>query len=103
MESELSKTAKIGVRLTQQELDLIKSAAERMGCSLSSFVVCAAYKAAQYTIQQNDSIELSTEDQMRFAHALLVPADHSPALRRASEAHSRLVEPGSPMPLSKLE
>ena len=42
-------------------------------------------------VEDENSIRLSVEDQVRFAELLLNPPELSPALLRASETHKRLI------------
>lgn len=95
MESEQPKTARIDARLPHQVLELIKTAADLQGRSLSDFVVGSAREAAERAIESRASILLSVEDQIRFANALLSPSEPSPAMRHAAEAHARLIQPES--------
>ncbi len=70
---------------------IVKHAAELQGRSVSDFVVAAAQEAAQRTIDERHLIRLSVEDQNRFAELIFNPPEASPALKRAKDAHGRLV------------
>jgi len=48
-------------------------------------------EAANRTIEEAHLIQLSVEDQRRFAECLLNPPNPSPALTRARKAHVRLI------------
>ena len=103
MDSEQPKTARIDARLPSQVLELIKTAADLQGRTLSDFVVGSAREAAERAIESRASILLLVEDQIRFADALLSPSEPSPAMRRAAEAHARLIQSESVPPESESE
>ena len=91
MPRESSRTSRIEARIAPDALRVVKRAAELQGRSVSDFVVAAAQEAAQRTIEEAHLIRLSVEDQARFADLLLSPPEPSHALKRAREAHERLV------------
>jgi uncharacterized protein (DUF1778 family) len=85
------RTNRIEARISPDGLAIVKRAAEIEGRSVSDFVVAAAREAAQKTIERTQIIRLSVEDQRRFAEAILAPSEPGPALKRARDAHRRLV------------
>ena len=85
-------TARLEARLPASIYALLKRAAALKGRSISDFVVSAAHDAAQRVIDDETIIRLSTEDQARFAEALLNPPAPSQALTRAIHEHAALVE-----------
>jgi len=87
------KTARLEARITPDVHALLLRAAALVGRSVSDFVVAAAQQAAQDTIAQRQIIDLSLEDQERFAAALLKPGGLKPAMKRAATAHRRLIRP----------
>jgi uncharacterized protein (DUF1778 family) len=91
MPRETNRTSRIEARISPDALRVVKRAAELQGRSVSDFVVAAAREAAQRAIEESHLIRLSVEDQARFAELLLNPPEPSRALRRAKEAHGRLV------------
>lgn len=72
-------------------LNVVKRAAEIQGRSVSDFVVAAAQEAAQRTIEDTTILRLSIEDQRLMLDAILDPPEPNKALRKAVEAHKRLV------------
>jgi uncharacterized protein (DUF1778 family) len=72
-------------------LAVVKRAAEIQGRSVSDFVVAAAREAAQKTIEDMQIIRLSVKDQRMLAESILSPPEPASALRRAREAHRRLI------------
>ena len=85
------KTSRLEARLTPEALALIRQAAEIQGRNLSDFVVAAAQEVARKTIDENQIIRLSAEDQQRFAELILDPPPLTAAMRDAKAAHSRLI------------
>ena len=86
-----AKSTRIEARISPLGLRMIKRAAEIQGRSVSDFVVAAAQEAAQRTIAETHIIKLSLDDQRALAEALLNPPEPGPALRKAREAHRRLI------------
>jgi uncharacterized protein (DUF1778 family) len=86
-------TARLEARLPVEVHALLKRAAEIEGRSLTDFVVAAASSAARRTIQDAEIIQLSVEDQQRFAEAIIDPPPLAPAMTRAFERHQRLIGP----------
>lgn len=84
-------TSRLEARLPADVHALLKRAAEIEGRTLTDFVVAAASAAARRTIEAADVIKLSTEDQQRFADALINPPTLAPAMKRAIGHHRRLV------------
>ena len=86
-----NRTARIEARIAPVALRIVKRAAELQGRSLSDFVVAAAQEAAHRTIDEAQFIRLSIEEQERFVNLLLRPPVLAPALKRAKNAHARLI------------
>jgi uncharacterized protein (DUF1778 family) len=85
------RSTRLEARISPDALAVVKRAAEIQGRSLSDFVVAAAQEAAQRTIAEAQIIRLSIEDQRAFASAISSPPEPTSALRRAKDAHRRLV------------
>lgn len=92
-QTKTKKSARLEARLPQNVYALLQRAAEVEGRSISDFVVSAAKEAAERTIAQRGLMQLTSEDQMRFAEALLSPAPPTPAMKRAAAAHNELIDP----------
>jgi uncharacterized protein (DUF1778 family) len=92
MPKDETRTASIEAHFAPETLDAIKRAAEIQGCSVSDFVAAAIEEVAARTIQLAHVIELSPEDQLAVAEAILSPPEPSPALRRAFQRHRELVK-----------
>ena len=91
MPNPSNRSARIEARIAPEALAVVKRAAELQGRSVSDFVVEAAQEAAHRTIEEASIIRLSVEDQRRIAEAILNPPEPSASLRRAFDAHKRLV------------
>jgi uncharacterized protein (DUF1778 family) len=89
------RTVRFEARFAPEALELVRSAAELMGRSVSDFIVTAAQEAARKTIEEERVIRLSVEDQRRFAETLANPSALSPAMERAREAHDLLIRKSS--------
>ena len=87
-----ARSARVEARIAPEALALVRRAAELQGRSLSDFLVAAALRDAQRTIEEAELLRLSVEDQTRFAQALLDPPPLSRALERALEARRRLID-----------
>ena len=91
MTTSSNRTARLEARIAPDALAVVKRAAELEGRSVSDFVVAAARDAAQRTLEDANLIRLSLADQRRFVDLLLDPPDLTPALRRARDAHGKLL------------
>ncbi len=91
-DTETPRTSRIEARIAPDALAVVRRAAEIQGRSLSDFLVAAALEDAHRTIEQAEIIRLSVDDQRRFAEALLNPPPLAPAMKRALQAHKRLVK-----------
>jgi len=89
--AETTRTARVEARIAPDALAVVRRAAELQGRSVSDFLVAAALKDAQRTIEDAQIIRLSVEDQQRFADLLLNPPPLAPAMKRALKARQRLV------------
>ena len=92
MPQEANKTARIEARIAPDALAIVKRAAELQGRSVSDFIVAAAQEAATRTIEENQIIRLSLEDQRAFADTILNPPPSSPAMLRGAVAFRNLIK-----------
>lgn len=86
-----AKTTRFEMRMTPYVRKVVQHAAEIQGRSMSDFIVAAAEEAARKAIEDARVIELTVDEQLRFAAALLDPPEPGPGLRRAAESHRRLI------------
>lgn len=88
-----TRSKRLEARIKPDTLILVQRAAEMQGSSVSDFVVAAAEGAARKALEDAYTIHLSVEDQRRFVELMLDPPEPSTALRRAKEAHEKLIGP----------
>ncbi len=88
---ETVRTARVEARIAPDALAVVRRAAELQGRSVSDFLVAAALKDAQRTIEDAQIIRLAVDDQQRFADLLLNPPPLAPAMKRALKAQKRLI------------
>lgn len=91
MTTQQTRTARIEARISPEMLNIVKRAAELEGRSVSDFVVAAAQEAARRTIEDSTIVRLSVEDQRRMLDVILDPPEPNDALRKAFDAHRRLI------------
>ena len=89
--SATTRTARVEARIAPEALAVVRQAADLQGRSVSDFVVAAALKDAQRTIEDAHVIRLSAADQKRFMELLLNPPPLAPAMKRALMARKRLI------------
>ena len=88
---DATRTTRFEARLSPYARKIIQRAAEIQGRSMSDFVVAAAEQAAERALKDIQIIELSLEDQRRFAEAMLNPPELGPVWKKARETHRRLI------------
>jgi uncharacterized protein (DUF1778 family) len=86
-----TRTSRVEARIAPDALAIVRRAAELQGRSISDFLVAAALKDAQRTIEDAHIIRLSADDQQRFVELLLKPPPLAPAMKRALKARKRLI------------
>lgn len=86
-----AKSTRFEMRMTPYVRKVVKHAAEIQGRSMSDFIVAAAEEAARKAIEDARVIELTVDEQQRFAAALLDPPELGSAWTRARESHRRLI------------
>jgi uncharacterized protein (DUF1778 family) len=84
-----ARYARFDARLPGDLKDLLQRAADLDGQSLTDFVLGAAKRAAEETIQRHEVIELTARDSQLLAEALLNPPAPSARLRAAFEEYRR--------------
>ncbi|TNH05945.1 DUF1778 domain-containing protein [Testudinibacter sp. TR-2022] len=85
-------SARLEARISKDLHTLIKHAAQLEGRSLTDFIITAVQSAAQKTITDTQVLQLSINDQVRFAEALFLPPAHNSAMEKALEQHHHLLE-----------
>lgn len=77
------KTACLAARLSAEQKEVMRYAADIEGRSLSDYVVEKAFDAAQRVIREHDVMALSAHDSRAFVEAQLNPSAPNDALRAA--------------------
>ena len=91
MSIETTRTTRVEARIAPEVLAVVRRSAEIEGRSVSDFLVGAAQEAANRTIERTQIIRLAVEEQQRFAALLLDPPVPVPAMKRAAQAHKKLI------------
>jgi len=86
-----TKRERLEFRITKKQKILFKQAAKIQGRSLSDFLASSAEKAAQDIIKENLVIQLSVEDSLTFANAILNPPKLSNNLKTAFISYKKAV------------
>lgn len=84
-----SPRARIEVRLTASQKADIRLAAALRGQTLSEFLLASATDVARQIVDEHSSIELTRQEQVAFAQALLDPPSAAPRLQRAVETYRK--------------
>ncbi len=90
--SRSPRTTRVEARIAPDALAVVRRAAELQGRSVSDFLVTAALRDAQRTIEEAQIVRLSLEDQRRFVELLVNPQPLAPAMERALAQRKRLIE-----------
>lgn len=83
------KSERIATRVTPSLKELIARAASLRGRSLTDFIIESAQKEATHTIEEAHVIQLSQENQLRLAKALINPPEPNAALKKAAVAYDK--------------
>jgi uncharacterized protein (DUF1778 family) len=67
------RTERLDARVTQEEKEIIQTAAHLRGTSITDFVVMSAKEVAARIIRENESLTLSRQSREVFVDALLNP------------------------------
>lgn len=86
------KGARLEARVSPEQKQLIKRAADLQGCSLTDFVVSSAQSAARDTIKEHELLSLTARDTKAFVDALLKPPAPSNRLKRAASRYKTQLE-----------
>ncbi len=77
-----NKPARINIRVSEQEKDVISRAAEKMNTTVSEFVLTKAYAEAQAVLSVQSQFRLNNNKWNEFCKSLDSPPMDIPALRR---------------------
>ena len=86
------KRSRLEARISTEEKELLKRAAELQGCSLTEFVVRSAQEAARQTVKEHQMMSLTARDTEAFVKALLKPPALSKKLKYAAAHYKKIME-----------
>jgi uncharacterized protein (DUF1778 family) len=87
------ETARLEARVPVAVYEQMQRAARLRGMTLTGFILATAGEDARRTVEDADVLRLTTEDQVRFAKALLDPPSPNEGLARAAKRHAALIVP----------
>jgi uncharacterized protein (DUF1778 family) len=87
---QVTKTARLEARLTDEQKALFQHAADLTGRTLTDFVVSSAQEVATRTVRDHEVLRLSAHDRQAFVEALLGPARPNKRLRQAARRYKSI-------------
>ena len=90
-ENTSTKKARLEIRVTAEQKELIEQAAAVNGRSTTDFVVSAVQEAATRTLQEHEKMSLTKRDRVAFVTALMDAPIPSPRLKAAARRYKRAV------------
>ena len=85
------KRSRLEARISAEEKELLKRAADLQGCTLTEFVVRSAQEAARKTVKEHQMMSLTARDTEAFVKALIDPGEPSQKLKRAAERYKKVM------------
>jgi uncharacterized protein (DUF1778 family) len=85
-----ARDERLEARVSRNQKELFKRAAELQGRTLTDFVVASVQDAAMRVIEQTQTIRLNTDDSRAFAEALLNPREPNARLKAAAQRYLKL-------------
>ncbi|OOF50805.1 hypothetical protein BKK52_01260 [Rodentibacter trehalosifermentans] len=82
---------KFTIQINQEIHSRLKQAASIEGCNLSDFIINSALSVAKKTVEQNDILHLTINDQMLFATSLIEPPDLNLTMKEALHLSDELL------------
>ena len=86
------KKSRLEARISSEDKELLKRAADLQGCSLTEFVVRSAQEAARKAVKEHQMMFLTSRDTEVFVKALLKPPAPSKKLKRAAARYKKVME-----------
>ena len=90
-ESGSRKKSRLEARISVEQKELFKRAADLHGCSLTEFVVRSAQEAARKAVREYQMMSLTARDTETFVKALLKPPAPGKILKRAAEHYKKVM------------
>ncbi len=85
------KRSRLEARISAEEKELLKKAADLQGCTLTEFVVRSAQEAARKAVKEHQMMSLTARDTEAFVKALLKPPAPGKKLRLAAERYRKVM------------
>ena len=85
------KDDRLEARISAEDKELLKLAADIMGCSLTEFVVRSAQEAAKKSIKEHKTMSLTVRDTEAFVNAILKPPAPNKKLKHAAERFKEIM------------
>ena len=85
------KKSRLEARISREDKELLKRAADLQGCSLTEFVVRSAQEAARKAVKEHQMMFLTSRDTEVFVKALLKPPAPSQKLKRAANRYKKIM------------
>jgi len=85
------KRSRLEARISAEEKELFKRAADLQGCSLTEFVLRSAQEAARKAVREHQMMSLTARDTEVFVKALLKPPAPGEKLKRAAERYKKFM------------
>ena len=85
------KRSRLEARISAEEKELLKQAADLQGCTLTEFVVRSAQEAARKALKEHQMMSLTARDTEAFVKALLKPPAPSKKLKSAAERYRKFM------------
>jgi uncharacterized protein (DUF1778 family) len=86
------KRSRLEARISAEDKELLKRAADLQGCSLTEFVVRSAQEAARKTVKEHQLMSLTARDTEAFVEALLRSPAPSKKLKLAAARYKKVME-----------
>ncbi len=86
------KGSRLEARISAEDKEFLKRAADLQGCSLTEFVVRSAQEAARKAVKEHQIMSLTIRDTEVFVKALLKPPAPSKNLKRAAARYKKVME-----------
>jgi len=85
------KGSRLEARISAEDKEFLKRAADLQGCSLTEFVVRSAQEAARKAVKEHQIMSLTARDTEAFVKALLTPPAPGKKLKRAAVRYKKVM------------
>ena len=85
------KGSRLEARISAEDKEFLKRAADLQGCSLTEFVVRSAREAARKAVKEHQMMSLTARDTEAFVKVLLKSQAPGKNLKRAAERYKKVM------------